>query len=54
MTWTTPTDLRRQLAKLWERGVLLATFAGGEPLFPRRLVLKKPGSADDMGCAINQ
>ena len=42
MNWTTPADLRAQVQKLWDRGVLLAALAGGEPLFPRRLTLKGP------------
>ena len=44
--WTTPADLRRQVRRLWERGVILASLATGETLFPRRLVLKRPGSTD--------
>ncbi|MBE0501673.1 MAG: hypothetical protein IBX47_09545 [Desulfuromonadales bacterium] len=47
MSWTTPTDLRAQVQKLWDRGLLLtATFPrpGGKPVFPRRLTLKGPDS----------
>ena len=44
MTWTTPADLKTQVKKLWDRGLLLASMAGGEPLFPRRLTLKGPDS----------
>ena len=44
--WTTPADLRRQVRRLWDRGVILASLAKGETLFPRRLVLKRPGSTE--------
>lgn len=46
MSWTTPTDLRAQLQKLWERGEILASLVTGESLFPRRLTLKRPTSAE--------
>ncbi len=46
MSWTTAADLRAQVQKLWERGLLLASLVSGEPLFPRRLMLKKPTSAE--------
>lgn len=49
MSWTTATDLRQQVRKLWERGELLAALAGAEAAFPRRLVLKCPSSADITG-----
>jgi hypothetical protein len=32
--------------KLWDRGELLASLASGEPIFPRRLLLKAPTSAE--------
>jgi len=41
MSWTRPAELRAQVQKLWDRGELLAA---GEAAFPRRLVLKGPGS----------
>ena len=44
--WTTPADLRRQVRRLWDRGVILASLATGETLFPRRLVLRRPGSTE--------
>lgn len=44
MKWTTPTDLQAQVHKLWDRGLLLASVAGGETVFPRRLTLKGPDS----------
>lgn len=46
MTWTMPVDLRAQVQKLWDRGELLASLVTGEPLFPKRLVLKGPTSAE--------
>ena len=44
--WTTPADLRWQVRRLWERGVILAGLATGESRFPRRLALRRPGSRD--------
>ncbi|WP_300339969.1 Wadjet anti-phage system protein JetD domain-containing protein [Accumulibacter sp.] len=46
MSWTRPAQLRAQVQKLWDRGELLASVVSGEPLFPRRLVLKGPTSAE--------
>ncbi len=46
MTWTTPADLRAQVQKLWDKGLILASLAGGEALFPRRLTLKGPSSSE--------
>lgn len=46
MKWSTPADLRAQVQKLWDRGLLLAPLSGGEPIFPRRLILKTPASRD--------
>lgn len=46
MSWTTPADLRTQVQKLWDKGLLLASQVGGEAPFPRRLILKKPTSAE--------
>lgn len=46
MTWTRPADLRAQVQKLWDRGDLLAALATGEQLFPQRLQLKGPASAE--------
>ena len=44
--WTTPADLRRQVQRLWDRGVLLASLVTGETPFPRRLTLRRPGSTE--------
>ncbi|WP_434110721.1 DUF3322 domain-containing protein [Methylocaldum sp. GT1TLB] len=46
MTWTTPTDLRAQVQKLWDKGLILASLAGCETVFPRRLTLKGPSSSE--------
>lgn len=45
MNWTTPTDLRAQVQRLWNKGALLAELAGGVSLFPKRMHLKGPTSA---------
>lgn len=44
--WTTPADLRAQALKLWDRGELPASLVTGAPLFPKRLTLKCPTSAE--------
>ena len=44
--WTTPADLRRQVRRLWDRGILLSGAATGETPFPRRLTLRRPGSTE--------
>lgn len=44
--WTTPGELVEQVFRLWERGELLRADALGEPLFPRALRLKRPGSKE--------
>ncbi|MEF8731822.1 MAG: Wadjet anti-phage system protein JetD domain-containing protein [Candidatus Accumulibacter meliphilus] len=46
MSWTRPAGLRVQVQKLWDRGDVLASLVSGEPLFPRRLLLKGPTSAE--------
>lgn len=46
MKWTTPEDLRTQVMRLWDKGLILASLCGGEELFPRRLNLKTPKSAE--------
>lgn len=46
MNWTTPSDLRTQVQKLWDKGQLLAGCPDGEALFPLRLALKGPSSTE--------
>jgi hypothetical protein len=46
MNWTTPPELKAQLARLWDRGNLLRSLADAERRFPLRLPLKTPGSSD--------
>ena len=46
VSWTLPSDLVRQVQRLWDRGVILASLVTDEPLFPRRLVLKGPSPAE--------
>lgn len=44
--WTTPDELRAQVQRLWERGRLLAERVAPSELFPLKLALRAPGSAD--------
>jgi hypothetical protein len=46
MKWTTPADIKARVQKLWDRGLLLASLTGGEPVFPRRLTLEGPDSRE--------
>jgi hypothetical protein len=46
MSWTTPADLRAQVQRLWDKGLLLAAIVDGEAIFPKRLTLKKPTSSE--------
>ncbi len=46
MSWTTPEDLRAQVQRLWDKGLLLGSLVEGNPLFPRRLALKGPSSSE--------
>lgn len=42
MNWTTLEDLKNQLNKLWDKGILLDELAGGVTRFPWRMVVKGP------------
>lgn len=42
--WTTPTDLKTQLQRLWDQGTLLRASLADEALFPLQLRLKKPNN----------
>ncbi len=46
VTWTTPEDIKAQVQRLWDRGLLLASLAGGESVFPRRFACRGPSSAE--------
>lgn len=46
MSWTTPSDLRAQVQRLWDRGELLRAAVTGDVAWPLRLGLKVPGAAD--------
>lgn len=46
MTWTSPKDLKAQLARLWDCGDLLRDAVDGNARFPLRLPIKGPRSAD--------
>ncbi len=46
MSWTTPSDLRAQVQRLWDKGLILASLVSGEEMFPKRFTLKKPSSAE--------
>ncbi len=46
MKWTSPADIRAQVQKLWDRGRILASLAGGKPVFPGKMTLKRPSSKE--------
>ena len=46
MNWTTPNDVRHQVQRLWDRGLLLSALCEGDSLFPYRLTLKTPNSRE--------
>jgi hypothetical protein len=46
MNWTTPTDLRAQVQRLWDRGDLLRAAVSDAVPWPLRLTLKAPSAAD--------
>ena len=46
MSWTTPTDLRAQVQKLWDKGDLLRQCVQGATILPRRLRLIGPTSSE--------
>ncbi len=49
MNWTTPAGIRKQALRLWDKGTLLASLVNLEDLFPYRLALKAPTSAELCG-----
>lgn len=46
MSWTTPTDLRAQVQRLWDRGELLRACVSPAIDWPLRLALKTPSPSD--------
>ncbi len=42
MSWTTPSDLRKQVLRVWERGKILSAGVTGETLFPLKLSMRRP------------
>ena len=44
--WTAPADLRAQVLRRWDQGVLLAELVAPVPLFPLRLTLRAPSSSE--------
>ncbi|MHB0764831.1 DUF3322 domain-containing protein [Stutzerimonas sp. NM35] len=46
MAWTSSADLRAQVQRLWDQGVLLRAKLGEEPVFPLALKLKRPSSIE--------
>jgi len=49
VSWTTPADIRAQVQKFWDRGVLPKALCCDENIFPLRLKMKGPGSRDLSG-----
>ena len=45
-SWTTKRDLGLQVQRLWDRGAILSDIVAEGDLFPKRLVLKRPTSAE--------
>ncbi len=46
MSWTSPADLRAQVQKRWDQGLLLRELVEPADFFPLRLTLKGPRSVD--------
>ncbi len=46
MNWTTHSDIRSQVNRLWNRGLLLSSMVSGDDIFPKRLILKGPDSKE--------
>lgn len=46
MSWTTPADIRRQLERLWNKGILPEALVTRAEVFPLPLSLRTPGSSD--------
>lgn len=46
MSWTTPEQIAAEVEKRWRRGDILAARLTGEPLFPLRVLLRRPGARE--------
>lgn len=46
MNWTALSDIRNQVNRLWERRILLVEIVTSDSIFPHRLTLKGPSSAE--------
>lgn len=46
MSWTRAKDLKAQVGRLWERGLVLQSVLAEKTSFPKRLFLKGPSSSD--------
>lgn len=46
MNWTSPDDLKAQILRHWNSGAALAALVTGEVIYPLRLTLKRPTSAE--------
>lgn len=46
--WTSPAELRAQLQKSWDKGEWLRSLVTGQTIFPKKLSLKTPTSAEMM------
>src|SRR4051794_4648746 len=42
MNWTTPTELKDAVQRLWDRGRILASHFAGESMFPLSLRVRQP------------
>jgi hypothetical protein len=42
--WSTPDDISNRVLREWDSGRILAAMLNGEPVFPLRIPLKKPGT----------
>lgn len=44
--WTPPKDLKTQVSRLWDRGLILQSKLSDTSVFPKRLVLRTPNASD--------
>ncbi|MEO7427647.1 MAG: DUF3322 domain-containing protein, partial [Fibrobacteria bacterium] len=46
MSWTSPTDIKAKLQRLWDNGRLLTVKNTADPLYPISIALNHPGPQD--------